>query len=357
MESVAAGLNQVITLASPGVVVRLERVLPSDRRPRADAIFDRQPAGHRSAEPRLLQSDLAGRRPVDGSDHRRRARRIWRQEQPRRAHRHQVGSRPTEADRQRRSDYGSFKSPAFEANIGGGSHTVGELPVGQRACGPTGSSIRRNSTPCTTTGPAPRSSTAWTPTPATPSTFHLNVQAARSSFDVPNTFDQNDCGQDQHQKINTFNVAPGYSQVIGAQTLFTANAFVRQDHLTYTPSADPFADQPASVSQDRKLTNSGVKADVAHTTGAHNVKFGGTIGATKLDEELHASASPIPTSTRLTARTSTRTWRRTTSRAAARRSPTRRRRPSSSRRPTSRTTSRRAMPPSSSACGSITTTA
>src|SRR6267142_1462924 len=33
------------------------------------------------------------------------------------------------------------------------------------------------------------------------SVFHLNVQAARSSFDVPNTFDQNDLGQDQHQKI------------------------------------------------------------------------------------------------------------------------------------------------------------
>ena len=66
-------------------------------------------------------------------------------------------------------------------------------------------------------------------------------------------------GQDQHQEINTFNVAPGYSQVIGSKTLFTANAFVRQDHLTYTPSADPFADQPASVSQDRTLTNFGVQ--------------------------------------------------------------------------------------------------
>ena len=100
----------------------------------------------------------------------------------------------------------------------------------------------------------------------------------------PNTFDQNDLGQDQHQKINTFNVAPGYSQVIGGATLFTANAFVRQDHLTYTPSPDPFSDLPGSVSQDRKLTNFGFKADVAHTIGAHNFKFGGTIGATKLDE-------------------------------------------------------------------------
>ena len=53
--------------------------------------------------------------------------------------------------------------------------------------------------------------------------------------------------------------------MIGSKTLFTANAFVRRDHLTYTPSADPFADTPATVSQDRKLTNIGVKADVAYT--------------------------------------------------------------------------------------------
>jgi hypothetical protein len=118
------------------------------------------------------------------------------------------------------------------------------------------------------------------------STFHLNVQAARSAFDVPNTYDQADAGQAQHQAIDTFNIAPGYSQVIGARTLFTANGFVRQDHLTYTPSPDPLSDQPASVSQDRKLTNLGVKADVSITAGMHNVKMGGVISATKLDEKF-----------------------------------------------------------------------
>ena len=80
---------------------RLERLLPSDRRSRADAVLDRQPAGHRSAEPDLLESDLAGRGAVDGDDHRRRAGRVRRQEQPRRPHRHQVGPRSAEADRQR----------------------------------------------------------------------------------------------------------------------------------------------------------------------------------------------------------------------------------------------------------------
>src|SRR5262249_56060937 len=90
----------------------------------------------------------------------------------------------------------------------------------------------------------------------------------------------------QNQKINSLKVGRGYSQVIGPKTLFTANAFVRQDHLTYTPSPDPFADQPGTVSQDRTLTNVGMKADLAYDAGRHNVKVGGSITATKLDERF-----------------------------------------------------------------------
>ena len=181
--------------------------------------------------------------------------------------------------------YGSFKSPTAEVNIGGGSHTLGNflsingMRTDRYLDPPEFVAIhdRGNSQSLFDRLDAHVGDT---------STFHLNVQAARSAFDVPNTFDQNDSGQSQHQQITTFNVAPGYSQVIGSKTLFTANAFVRQDHLTYAPSADPFADAPASVSQDRKLTNLGVKADVAYTTGNHNLKLGGTISATKLDERF-----------------------------------------------------------------------
>ena len=48
--------------------------------------------------------------------------------------------------------------------------------------------------------------------PSDRDTFHLNMQVGRSSFDVPNTYDQHDAGQDQHQTITTFNIAPGYSR-------------------------------------------------------------------------------------------------------------------------------------------------
>ncbi len=60
----------------------------------------------------------------------------------------------------------------------------------------------------------------------------------------------------QHQAIGTINVAPGYTQVVGSKTLFTANGFVRQDHLNVLAQrrsvrgsagervAGPDADQP-----------------------------------------------------------------------------------------------------------------
>ena len=240
----------------------LERVLPSDRRSRADAVLDRQPAGHRSAEPRLLEPDLARRGAVDGDHHRRRAGRVRRQEQPRRAHRDQVRPRSAEADRQRGVRLRLVQEPVVRGQPRRRLARDSATFCRSAACGPIASSIRRSSRRCTIAGDSLSFFNRLDAHAGDTSTFHLNLQAARSSFDVPNTFDQNDAGQAQHQEINTFNVAPGYSQVIGSKTLFTANGFVRQDHLTYTPSADPFADQPASVSQDRTLTNIGVKADV-----------------------------------------------------------------------------------------------
>ncbi len=129
-------------------------------------------------------------------------------------------------------------------------------------------------------------------------TFHLNLQAARSSFDVPNSLDAAAVGQAQHQQIDTFNVAPGLSQVIGSKTLFTANAYVRQDHLTYTPSPDPFADQPGTVSQNRKLTNLGIKADLAYSTGNHNRQDWSHGQRDEAGRTLHASGSPTRRSTR-----------------------------------------------------------
>jgi hypothetical protein len=179
--------------------------------------------------------------------------------------------------------YGSFRSPTGEVNLGGGSHSLGDFvsvsalrtdrfldPPELVAIHDTGHNV------------SVFNRLDFRPTAA--GTFHLNVQAAQSGFDVPNTYDQ--MAQTQHQDIATFNVAPGYSQAFGTNVLFTANGFVRRDHLTYTPSANPLNDAPATVSQDRTLTNYGAKADLTINAGPHSIKFGGTAAATGLHEQF-----------------------------------------------------------------------
>ena len=181
--------------------------------------------------------------------------------------------------------YGSFKSPSAELNAGAGNTKVGDfvsftgLKTDRFLDPPEFEALHDHGTSQSFFNRLDAHSGAA-------NAFHLNLQAARSSFDVPNTLDAEGAGQDQHQKITTFNVAPGYTGIIGSSALFTANLFVRRDHLTYSPSADPFADSSGTVSQDRKLTNVGAKVDFAVTRGGNNVKIGGTFNNTKLNEDF-----------------------------------------------------------------------
>jgi hypothetical protein len=114
--------------------------------------------------------------------------------------------------------------------------------------------------------------------------FHLNLFAARNWFQAPNTYDQPN--QDQRQKVESFNIAPGYQHTFGTNTLLTVNPWVRRDFVNYYPSSDLFADLPATMSQDRHLLNYGVRADVSSTVGKHNLKFGTELKQTRLFEDF-----------------------------------------------------------------------
>lgn len=281
----SSGLNQVITLASPGVVSDSNGFFhPVGDHAQTQFSIDNQPVTDQQSRlysnqisPDAVQSMeiITGVAPAEYGDKSSLVVHIVTKsglDQPRPTGNVSFG-------------YGSFKTPTVDLNVGGGSHTVGNFlslsgmrtdrfldPPEFQALHDSGNQLSLFDRLDAHTGDT--------------GTFHLNVQAARSAFDVPNTLDGDALGQAQHQQIDTFNVAPGYSQVIGSRALFTANAFIRQDHLTYSPSANPFADQPGTVSQDRKLINLGIKADVAYNLANHNVKFGGTLSATKLGEHF-----------------------------------------------------------------------
>jgi hypothetical protein len=116
--------------------------------------------------------------------------------------------------------------------------------------------------------------------------FHLNLFTPRSRFQIPNNHDQLAAGQDQHQRVLTWSVAPGYQHTFNARTLLTINPYMRKDQVNYYPSGDPFADTPATQSQNRQLLNWGVKADVSTTSGRNNLKYGMDLKQTRLLENF-----------------------------------------------------------------------
>jgi hypothetical protein len=120
--------------------------------------------------------------------------------------------------------------------------------------------------------------------PSTGNIFHLDTFVARNSFQIPNSLDQ--VGQDQRQKVLSFNVAPGYQHTVSAHTLMTVNGWVRRDHVNYVPSPNRLDDTPVTVSQERYLTSLGAKGDVSYSAGNQILKIGGQFMQTRLKERF-----------------------------------------------------------------------
>jgi hypothetical protein len=136
--------------------------------------------------------------------------------------------------------------------------------------------------------------------PSAVDTLSVNLGFTRSWFQTPNSFDAQDAtawsglvvnnnglgpnglpvgSTDQRSQIRTFNVAPTWTRVVNANTVFTFGAFVRQDQYNYYPSDNPFADlqpdlQLQTIGQNRTLTSTGVRANLSYSKGIHNVKAG-----------------------------------------------------------------------------------
>lgn len=122
--------------------------------------------------------------------------------------------------------------------------------------------------------------------PGDSDTLHLNLFFSRAWFQTPNTYDQQTSGQDQRQRILSYNIAPGWVHLIGPNSTLTVSPYIRQDQVVYTPSRNPLADQPATVAQTRRLTNIGMKTDYAWVNHFNNVKIGAQIQHTLLNENF-----------------------------------------------------------------------
>jgi hypothetical protein len=137
---------------------------------------------------------------------------------------------------------------------------------------------------------------------------HLNLNYSRSWFQTPNSYDNlnvsnvisggsspdpvfgNVGNTNQLSKIETFDIAPTYTRVLGTNAVLNFGAYVRRDAYNYYPSGDPLADrgpanlQTSSISQYRTLTNAGLRSDLSYQKGINNIKLGAVYQQTFLRE-------------------------------------------------------------------------
>lgn len=116
--------------------------------------------------------------------------------------------------------------------------------------------------------------------------LQLNMSLSHSWFQTPNTFDQESLGQNQHQTIVSFNVAPQAVHTFSDHAFDRVNFWVRQDKVRYRPSDDIFSDSPAYLEQARRLTNAGMRTEFTYTRGQHNLVAGGEYKHTLLAEQF-----------------------------------------------------------------------
>jgi hypothetical protein len=138
--------------------------------------------------------------------------------------------------------------------------------------------------------------------------IHINLNYSRSWFQTPNSYDnlnvQNVVSRgggsdpifaivgnaDQRSKIETFDIAPTYTRIIGANSIFTFGPYIRKDAYNYYPSGNPLADlgpanlQTSSIAQSRSLTDAGFHTDFSYVKGIHNIKLGANYAQTFLRE-------------------------------------------------------------------------
>jgi Carboxypeptidase regulatory-like domain len=179
--------------------------------------------------------------------------------------------------------YGSFETPMAGVTLASGSRTFGNF-VALDGVGSRRFLDAPEFQPLHARGNAENvfDRFDWRPSDAT--SLHLNASAARSWFQVPNTYDQQAARQDQRQHMTSFNIGLALSRVLSPTLLLTANGWVRQDRVNYFPSAELLADQPATLSQSRRLTSTGLRSDLAYSRGRHTAKGGVQVQVTPLAE-------------------------------------------------------------------------
>jgi hypothetical protein len=104
-----------------------------------------------------------------------------------------------------------------------------------------------------------------------------------SNFQVPNKLDQEIAGQDLRQRLRDNSQNITFQHIFSPNTVAQVSLFNRNSHarLTSNPSATPVV-----AFQDRTLRNYGGLGSLSLTRGSHNIKVGGQVTITPVNENF-----------------------------------------------------------------------
>jgi outer membrane receptor protein involved in Fe transport len=104
-----------------------------------------------------------------------------------------------------------------------------------------------------------------------------------SNFQVPNRFNQELTGQDQRQRLRDNAQNIGFTHIFSPNSVAQFSFFHRQSNAKLLSNT---LSTPVVANQDRTLQNYGAIGSLALTRGSHNIKFGGQVTITPIDEHF-----------------------------------------------------------------------
>lgn len=109
------------------------------------------------------------------------------------------------------------------------------------------------------------------------------INLGGSNFQVPNRFNQELAGQDQRQRLRDNAENVGFQHIFSPNTVGQLSFFHRQSNSKLLSNA---LATPVVANQDRTLQNYGGIGSLSLTRGSHNVKFGGQVTITPINEHF-----------------------------------------------------------------------
>jgi hypothetical protein len=114
-------------------------------------------------------------------------------------------------------------------------------------------------------------------------TISLSGGGGRSTYDVPNTDEQNEHGQDQQQRVLQAQAAISWQRVWSYATYLQVSAYLRDSSVQLLGSN---ADTPLRADASRSLQRAGVVAGLSRQVGSHTIKAGVEAQRLAIDEDF-----------------------------------------------------------------------